>query len=291
LARIIALAEVVVVFGLTHLTYRAIKSFTPVGEWDAGTNFTPGAVMIAVTILILAFGRRNFEAYGLNPKGWPRNLSLGLVCSLLLIGVWATGVLLTGIHLDSTRPPDPHAPDQFKRVAGLAAIALPAYALVMAAFRSRGRAMERIPPFVSIPVILVLLSLLPLVAAHYHHHAPWFQVLWLFLGAGFGEEIFFRGYIQSRVDEAFGRPFHWLGLQFGVGLLVSALLFGLIHSLNTVDYFQGRFDFGWSYGLEAFAEGILFGGIRAKTGSVLPGAITHGLLDVFARIPKLLLNV
>jgi uncharacterized protein len=109
-------------------------------------------------------------------------------------------------------------------------------------------------------------------------------VLWLFLGAGFGEEIFFRGYIQSRVDVAFGYQFHWLGLQFGVGLLVSSLLFGFIHALNTVDYFHGRFDFGWSYGLEAFAEGTLYGGIRAKTGSLLPGAITHGLLDIFARI-------
>jgi membrane protease YdiL (CAAX protease family) len=58
-----------------------------------------------------------------------------------------------------------------------------------------------------------------------------------------------------------------------------------------VDYFHGRFAFGWSYGLEAFAEGILYGGIRAKTGSVLPGAITHGLLDTFARFPKLFLNI
>jgi len=135
--------------------------------------------------------------------------------------------------------------------------------------------MERIPPGVSIPVILILLLLFPLSAAH-HHQAPWGQVLWLFFGAGFGEEIFFRGYIQSRVDVAFGYQFHWLGLQFGVGVLVSSLLFGFIHALNTVDYFHGRFDFGWSYGSEAFAEGILYGGIRAKTGSVLPGAITHG---------------
>jgi len=41
------------------------------------------------------------------------------------------------------------------------------------------------------------------------------------------------------------------------------------------DYSHGRFGFGWSYGLEAFAAGILYGGIRAKTGSVLSGAITH----------------
>src|SRR5262249_42394351 len=157
-----------------------------------------------VTVLILVICRRSFEAYGLSAKGWPRHLSLGLVCSLLLIGVWATGVLVTGIHIDSNKPPDPRAPDQFKRVAGLALIALPGYALVLAAFRSRARAMERIPPSVSIPGILFLLSLLPLVAAWHHQKGMWAQALWLFLGAGFGEEIFFRGYIQSRMDEAFG---------------------------------------------------------------------------------------
>jgi len=147
--------------------------------------------------------------------------------------------------------------------------------------------MECISPAASIPAILALLSVLPLVAAHYHRPAQWSQALWLFLGAGFGEEVFFRGYIQSRVDQAFGCPYRLFGFQFGVGLLASSLLFGMIHALNTVDYFHGRFDFGWSYGLEAFAEGILYGCIRAKAGSVLPGAISHGLLDGFARIPNL----
>jgi membrane protease YdiL (CAAX protease family) len=61
----------------------------------------------------------------------------------------------------------------------------------------------------------------------------WLPALSLFFGSGFGEQIFFRGYIQSRVDQAFGCPFRLLGFDsFGGGLLVSSLLFGLIHVLN-----------------------------------------------------------
>ena len=135
---LLAIAEVLFVFALTHLTYRAIKNFTALGEWDAGTNFTPGAVMITVTVVILALSRRSFEAYGLSTKGWSRHLSVGLVCSLLLMGVWATGLLLTRIHLDATKPPDPHAPHQFARLAGLTVIALPAYVLVLVGFVQRG---------------------------------------------------------------------------------------------------------------------------------------------------------
>jgi hypothetical protein len=134
LGRLLAIAEVGFAFGLTHVAYRALKNFTAIGEWDAGPNFTPGAVMITFTILALVFCRRNFQAYGLSTKEWSHHLSLGLVCSLLLIGVWATGLLVTGIQLDSTRPPDPHAPHQLKRVAGLAVIALPACLAVIATF-------------------------------------------------------------------------------------------------------------------------------------------------------------
>jgi hypothetical protein len=95
-----------------------------------------------------------------------------------------------------------------------------------------------------------------------------------------------------RVDGHFQRPVHaafrLLGFEFGPGLLVSSLFFGLIHALNTVDYFGGRFDFGWGYGLQNVFTGLFFGFVRAKTGSVMPGAIVHGLEDAFARIPNLL---
>ena len=90
------------------------------------------------------------------------------------------------------------------------------------------------------------------------------------------------------MDQAFGCPCCLLGFEFGVGLLVSSLAFGLIHALNTVDYFGGRFDFGWGYGAQNFFTGLFFGCVRARTGSVLPGAIMHGLEDAFARIPNLL---
>src|SRR5205823_5646512 len=110
----------------------------------------------------------------------------------------------------------------------------------------------------------------------------------LFFGAGFGEEIFFRGYIQSRLNQAFGRPFRLLGTQFGLGLLVSSALFGFIHALNTVDYFGGRWDFAWWWWPPAFASGLFYGCLREKTGSVLAGGVHHGLVDVLAQLPGMM---
>lgn len=96
-----------------------------------------------------------------------------------------------------------------------------------------------------------------------------------------GEELFFRGYLQSRLNEAFGRPWRIGAAEVGVGLPVSALLFGVLHGLNTVDYFHGQFAFAWGWAAITVASGLLFGAIREKTGSVVPSIISHGLLDVW----------
>ena len=82
--------------------------------------------------------------------------------------------------------------------------------------------------------------------------------LWLIIGAGCGEEIFYRGYIQSRINETFGRPFRLSQVQFGFGLFMSAFLFGFLHTLNSVDYFQHRFTFAWGFGRYKFQHEPIF---------------------------------
>src|SRR6266436_1317093 len=107
-------------------------------------------------------------------------------------------------------------------------------------------------------------------------------------GAGCGEEIFYRGYIQSRVSESFGRPFRFLGVQFGLGLLVSSLLFGFLHALNSFDYFEGRFTFAWGFCIANIFTGLFYGCLRESTGSVWAGAVTHATLDVLVIVPGLI---
>ncbi len=282
--RTLAIVEVAIAFGLTHLAYRAIKHFTVVGAWEAaaGTNLTPGVVMIGFTLVTLLVCRRSFEAYGLGCQQWRYWLALGLAGSLIILAIGVAGFLVTRIDIDATRPPDPYARPSPLRLIALAAIALPGYAAVLALVEQRRAILDRIPPGISPIGIAALSAMLPLTAACLQRPPMWQTSLWLFFGAGVGEEVFYRGYIQSRVDQAFGRPWRLLGFEFGVGLIVSSLLFGLVHALNTVDYFHGRFDFGFSMGLQSVVVGLFYGLIRSKTGSVIPGAIMHGLSDIFA---------
>jgi membrane protease YdiL (CAAX protease family) len=289
LQRVAALAEVTAVFAATHVLYRAIKRFTLLGDWEAaaGTNFIPGVVMVAVSVCALLVRRWRFEPYGLDLRRWPRDLNLGLACGTVVIAFSAVALGVTGYRYDPSRPPDPHGPPQLMRTLGAPAIGLLALLVLLALFRGvRGR--RHTPPAVSVAVLVALLAVPPLLAAYLHQPAVWPAELWNFFGAGFGEEVFFRGYIQSRVDAGFGRPWRVLGCAVGPGLIVSSLLFGLIHVLNTFDYFGGRWDFGWWYGLGATIEGLLYGYLRARTGSVWAGAVTHGMVDAYTTIPGLL---
>jgi membrane protease YdiL (CAAX protease family) len=71
------------------------------------------------------------------------------------------------------------------------------------------------------------------------------------------EEAFFRGFLFSEFD---GGHHPWLSV------ILSALLFGLFH-LNPINF------------LPATLAGLLFGFLRARTGSLLPPMAAHFLIN------------
>jgi membrane protease YdiL (CAAX protease family) len=113
-----------------------------------------------------------------------------------------------------------------------------------------------------------------------------FQVVF----AGLCEEVLYRGYYQSRINGAFGRPFVAGGIRFGVGLVFVSLLFAFGHVLNPFNPFQGSHALDWTAGLVALQTALFYGLVREKTGSILAPALIHGstvwwsfLLDDTAR--------
>jgi membrane protease YdiL (CAAX protease family) len=281
--RVTALLEVVLAFVLVHVTYRALKYFTPLGTWEGETrlNFTPGTVMILVTVLAVLLCGRSFESCGLTWNRWWHNLNIGLLWTLLLVVVAGMGRMFRHIHFDAAFP----QPDMASRIAGVV-FGLVAMILLLWLMTGEAKYMDRVPWATSVVLLAALLSL-PLALAGYFHRPVGREILevtWLFVCAGFGEEIFFRGYIQSRINETFERPYHVLGLDFGPGLLVSSLLFGFLHALSPVDYFHGHWEFAWWYGLQNCFVGLFYGCLREKTESVVAGGVTHGLVNVLARV-------
>jgi membrane protease YdiL (CAAX protease family) len=287
LGRVVAVIEILVAFVLVHIAFRALKQFTYLGklEGEAHLNFTPGMVMIAFTVCWLIVTHRSFTAYGLTLARWTQNLKVGLLWGVLLVAGVGCLALLGVRHQPGVRPPT-MIEGMIYGIASLAAVVL--FALVLT--RWQEKFLERLPAVICILSFVGLLCVPPLVGLccgrPFGHTI--LTVLWLVFGAGCGEEVFFRGYIQSRVNAAFGRPFRFLGVQFGVGLLLSSVLFGFLHALNSVDYFHGQFTFAWGFGIATFCMGLLYGCLRESTGSIVAGVVTHSILDVLVIVPGLI---
>ena len=284
-SRLACLIEVVLAFVVVHVGFRALKHFTAIGRLDvaARLNFTPGTVMILFTVGVLWLCGRSFAAYGLTLARWGENLNLGLVWGLVLVAGAALLRSLGVQHLPGATPPT-MVEGVIYALAVLAALACFGWLL------SRPTVLRRVPTMAAVLAFLLVLCV-PLVLALVYHRPfghTLLTVLWLAVGAGCGEEVFYRGYIQSRVNEEFGRPWRLFGVQFGAGLVVSSILFGFLHALNSVDYFQGRFTFAWGFGIANICTGLLYGFLRESSGTVVAPVVTHATLDVLVIVPGLI---
>jgi membrane protease YdiL (CAAX protease family) len=88
------------------------------------------------------------------------------------------------------------------------------------------------------------------------------------------EEAFYRGYLQSRLDEAWPPRWNVLGARVGPSLLATAAIFALGH-LATV-HLPAR--------LAVFFPALVFGWLRARTGGIGAGVCFHAACNIYSQI-------
>jgi len=99
---------------------------------------------------------------------------------------------------------------------------------------------------------------------------PAIDVVREFLAVGFPEEVFFRGYLQTRWNRALPARRSMFGANVGPALLVQAAIFAACH-LATGDWTR----------LRVFFFALLAGWLRERSGSVLPPAVYHAVANVW----------
>ncbi len=134
--------------------------------------------------------------------------------------------------------------------------AIPPFALLLISERFKFAPLERIKE-------LLLETLGPSLAA-----CRWYDVVLLAAFAGVGEELLFRGLVQP----LFERWTLGTGYAFAAGLILSNVIFGLLHFITP------------TYALLAGLMGAYFGLLLDVTGSrnLLGPILAHGLYDYLA---------
>ena len=86
------------------------------------------------------------------------------------------------------------------------------------------------------------------------------------------EEAFYRGYLQSALDEVYKPRWRVFGAELGPSLLITSALFALGHLCT--EFNAAR--------LAVFFPSLVFGYLRARTGGVGAGLVFHALCNLFA---------
>ncbi len=86
------------------------------------------------------------------------------------------------------------------------------------------------------------------------------------------EEVFYRGYLQTRLDDAWPPRLRVLGATVGPSVLVTSAIFAVGHLLTIHD--PGR--------LAVFFPSLLFGWVRARTGGVGASIGFHAACNLFS---------
>lgn len=97
---------------------------------------------------------------------------------------------------------------------------------------------------------------------------------------GLSEEIVFRGILLGLLNKAFPATWTLLNASFGWGLVLTSVLFGLVHGLSFKEHW--RPDFSSQRFLMTGGLGFVLGFIKEKAKSLAPAVLFHNLWNLIA---------
>lgn len=104
---------------------------------------------------------------------------------------------------------------------------------------------------------------------------------------GLAEEIVWRGLLLAVFDKIFPARMRILGAELGFGALATALVFGLVHTVQFDAKLALQTD--WAVGAFAAVTGLVLAYLRARTQSLVVPAIVHNATNIILEcVPRLL---
>lgn len=267
-----SIIEVTAVFSLIFLALNGFR-YTSVAAWQTEFltfPFIEYAIIITVPLGIIYFTRRNSGTYGITFHNLRYHIDIARTCFIVVVPIAALkyGFLSPVLGIA-----------YFRWTGALIWSALIIISLILILILIRKK-----PAYSALPaspvswfiILFILVYIIAILTTPYTVRIPAFLFYLIFVG--FGEEILFRGYMQSILNASFGRPFRFIGVHWGWGLIITSILFASMHYINPFNPYQLWWAF-WT-----FFSGILYGLLREKTGSIVTPALVHGTPRAFAAL-------
>jgi membrane protease YdiL (CAAX protease family) len=253
-----AIVEVMSVFLLVVLIFHSVHR-SALSRWEEGilvgqrlSIFEYGATL-GIVLGLMALTRRGWERQGIALKDGKlqiRVIAVGFLPVLVLGGVlgivnWRTW-LGAGV---------------------VSAVAVGVLIVIGWALRDKGAGQGFV-------MILGVLALAPCVVEVGVAGSVIIKTLYFYLLVGPAEEVLFRGYIQSRLNEVFGKPYQFFGVKWGWGIVMASVLFGLWHVV-----WRPLEGGAWLQGMWTFFAGLIFGYVREKSRGVVASSVLHSVMN------------
>jgi membrane protease YdiL (CAAX protease family) len=110
-------------------------------------------------------------------------------------------------------------------------------------------------------------------------------LVYLAIMPALNEELVYRGYLLGILNKVMPRKINFLGAEIGWGVILSSILFSLLHGFWFDSDFSIHVDL---IALEnSFFSGFIFAWLRERTGSLVMPMIAHGLEDFLFFLPRM----
>jgi len=286
-----SIAEVLLVFILMKLFSIWLDSILVNADVDPGwRTFFFGLQAIIIPVAIIGFSGRKWSTYGLSLKDSKSQIHYGFAGAMIM--------MILGLGFGFLKSRGISTSGRTGSIV-MSLIAIIMIALFVFIFRGNKKNYKtekklKIRLIYQLSILLIMIGS-PIVAALIKgNNVPGIIAwdLYFLIMVGFGEELKFRGYFQSRINEGYGRPWNLFGISFGPGLLIVSLLFGLSHIIQfgVFNPFLGQYDINPWMGLQAFFGGFFYGLIREKSDSIVSSGIAHGVPNAFGQVLSMALR-
>lgn len=104
---------------------------------------------------------------------------------------------------------------------------------------------------------------------------------------GLNEELIYRGFLLGFLNKIFDRKFRFLNTNFGWGVILISIVFGLLHGFQITETYQIQLD-NVSNVILTGVFGFIFALMKERSGSLLFPIIGHSTIDFFHYLFRML---